>query len=339
MDALHQLEITLILFIQSLGTWLKTPLQTVSVLGNEEFFLLAMPAFYWCFDGVMGLRMAVMLLLSNGINCVFKLAFHAPRPYWISTQVIPMSVETSFGIPSAHAQTAAGLWGLLGIHTQNRWARLAALLLIFLIGFSRIYLGMHFISDVLTGWLLGGLLLFGFIKIEPAVLRWLKPLSFAQKTFWALTSSLVMIASVLLTRAALGAWQVPQDWILTVKAVLPDNPIDPLNLDAIFTVAGTWFGMLAGAAWLYQRSGIFNGQGTVQQRVLRYLIGAVGVVILYAGLGAIFPRHQDVISFLLRYLRYTIIGLWVAALAPLLFERLGLVNAPVPPRPAAPLAQ
>jgi hypothetical protein len=51
----------------------------------------------------LGFRIAVMLLLSNGISTFFKLIFLAPRPYWFDARIHAYSTESSFGIPSGHA--------------------------------------------------------------------------------------------------------------------------------------------------------------------------------------------------------------------------------------------
>ena len=68
------------LAIQGWGDWLTTPMSFLSFLGQEEFYLLIMPALLWCWDAAAGLRIGVMLLLSGGINSISKLAFHGPRP-------------------------------------------------------------------------------------------------------------------------------------------------------------------------------------------------------------------------------------------------------------------
>jgi hypothetical protein len=89
-------------------------MQFFSFLGTEEFFLFFLPFLYWCVDVRLGVRVGVMLSLSNSVNGFFKLAFHQPRPYWLSTQVLPGVSETSYGIPSGHAQHAATIWGVVG---------------------------------------------------------------------------------------------------------------------------------------------------------------------------------------------------------------------------------
>ena len=58
MDALMQFEILITLFFQHLGTWLALPFKAVTFLGTEEFYLLVLPALYWCVDATVGFRMS-----------------------------------------------------------------------------------------------------------------------------------------------------------------------------------------------------------------------------------------------------------------------------------------
>jgi membrane-associated phospholipid phosphatase len=324
MENLYQLEIVWILFIQSLGDWLASPMKLLSMLGNEEFYLLLMPIMYWSIHSIFGFRIAIMLLLSNGLGSVLKLAFHAPRPYWLDGQVRALIGETSFGAPSGHAMNAASIWGLMAVILGGTWTRVVLIGLILLIGFSRIYLGVHFISDVLLGWLSGVLLLVVYLKVEQRICPWLRERSLRQMLLLALGSSLALALIILLSAAALGDWSVPLAWEENALAAFPDEAIHPLSLDNAFTVSGTWFGLMIGVAWLFHSKGWFNVSGSPLQRILRCVVGLAGVVVLWYGLGQVFPREADLISYALRFFRYTLIGLWVSAAAPLLFERLGL---------------
>jgi hypothetical protein len=121
---------------------------------------------------------------------------------------------------------------------------------------------------------------------------------------------------------------MPQEWVQNALAVAPESQLDPLKIDAAFTNAGTWLGLLAGAAWLHYRKGGFNADGTPAQRILRYLIGLAGIFLFWYALGQIFPREANLISYALRFFRYLLVGLWVSALAPLIFMKLGLASAP-----------
>lgn len=321
---LMDLGIKLIIMLQNLGAWLEAPMKFFSFLGQEEFFLFIMPVLYWSIDASLGLRIGLMLMFSNAVNSALKLAFHSPRPFYYTDEVRALAVETSFGIPSGHAQNAAAMWGLLAASLKKRWVTALMVLLIFLIGLSRLYLGVHFPTDVLVGWAIGGLLVWAFVRFEEPVKSWLKSRPLSAQSGAIFTVSGLMILAVVLIRMSLGAWTVPQVWLNNAAQAFPTGPApDPLNLEGIFTVSGAFFGLALGAAYLYSRHGFHTG-GSGMQRFLRFAIGLVGVMALRFGLGAIFPEGESVLALSLRYLRYTLIGLWISALAPILFFRFGL---------------
>ncbi|NWJ45313.1 MAG: phosphatase PAP2 family protein [Chloroflexi bacterium] len=106
-----------------------------------------------------------LLLLTVGggliLNQAMKFLFRRPRPQmWTSVIERP----DSFSFPSGHATVAFCYFGLLlwiGLKYFKRttlrlaWA-LLMLILIFMIGLSRIYLGVHYLTDVIGGYLSGG---------------------------------------------------------------------------------------------------------------------------------------------------------------------------------------
>jgi membrane-associated phospholipid phosphatase len=100
-----------------------------SFLGSTEFFLLFLPAVYWCYDLRLGMRLALIFIFSQGINEILKVAFHSPRPYWVSPDINVLSTYGSFGLPSGHAQDAVCVWGMLAFHVRRAWAFALALML------------------------------------------------------------------------------------------------------------------------------------------------------------------------------------------------------------------
>jgi len=324
MDPIHSIEIAVTLFLQGMGSWLAAPMRLISFLGQEEFYLLLMPAVYWSIDTALGIRLGIMLLTAQFTNTFFKLLGQTPRPYWFDPRVQAYSTETSFGLPSGHSQSSAGIFGLLATQVRRRWVTVVMLVTIFLVGISRIYLGVHFLTDVLVGWLLGGLLVLLFARLDAPVSAWIERMSLAQQVGLAAASSLGIVLLNMLVIAFTPSFLLPQTWVTNSLAAAPEVTIDPFKLDGIFTIAGTWFGLLAGAAWLRKRFGKFDAGGQALHRLARYAIGAVGVFILWYGLGAVLPRNEDILSYVLRYARYTLIGVWISALAPLLFVRLGI---------------
>jgi membrane-associated phospholipid phosphatase len=325
MDFLVPMGVDWIIAIQSMGVWLEAPMEFFSFLGTEDFFFLVLPLIYWCLDANLGLRVGFILITSNVVNNVFKLMFAGPRPYWVSDKVLPLSSESTFGVPSGHAQNAVSIWGIMASNVRKRWAWGAALTLAFLIGFSRWYLGMHFPHDVFLGWLLGGILLWAFMQFWDPVEAWLKQRTFGNQILIALIVSLIFIALGAVSVGRLDGYTFPEEW--RHNALRAGELPAPVSIENSITSAGTLFGLAVGAAWIAARGG-YQTAGPVAKRALRYVIGLIGVVILWMGLGAVFPDNADLISYLLRYVRYSLVGFWVSAGAPWLFFRFKLADNP-----------
>lgn len=307
----------LVIFVQGWGPSWEGIMRFFSFLGTEEFFLLVLPLIYWSVDFALGLRVGVILLTSGALNTLFKMLFHAPRPYWVSEQVVPLSAETSFGIPSGHAQISVGVWGMIAAGLRRTWSTVLAVLLIFFIGLSRLYLGVHFPQDVLVGWIIGGLLLWGFLRLEEPFLRRFRRLSFG----WQLASVWLFSLALIFCGIALRAWnttELPSEWIRLATHGGLEVP-EPWNIGAIVSPAAALFGMVAGALWLTSLGG-FTPAGKWWQHLLRYGLGLLGVLILWMGLGAIFPRGETWLALSLRYVRYALIGFWIGGLAPYIFH-------------------
>jgi membrane-associated phospholipid phosphatase len=104
---------------------------------------------------------------SAVLNQLLKGLFERPRPYFEH----PLLIETSYSFPSGHAMESFVVYGMLAyfaVLALRSWkARVAvvcgAALLVVLIGFSRMYLGVHYFSDVLAGYAAGGVWLSALI--------------------------------------------------------------------------------------------------------------------------------------------------------------------------------
>lgn len=85
--------------------------------------------------------------------------------------LIPSMIETSFSFPSGHATAAMALYGFMAyllctlFPTKKPMILAVAIMIIGSVGFSRLYLGVHFPSDIIAGYLLGGLCLLIGIEI------------------------------------------------------------------------------------------------------------------------------------------------------------------------------
>ncbi len=331
MKMILDLGIQIVLFLQGLGGWLAAPMKAFTFLGNEQFFLLLAPIVLWCYDMALGLRLGLVLMLSSGLNSAIKIALHGPRPYWYSPDVKAYSTETSFGLPSNHAQSAVVFWGALAAGIRRRWAWIVAILIAFFIGLSRIYLAVHFPTDVLVGWLIGAVLLWLILRLEPAFIRWWKGLAAVTQLLTAFVASLVLISFSVLAKLSLGAYVIPPEWIAQSRQFFPQGPDPaPLALAGVVSNGAVFFGLIAGMIFIQLRGG-FSTPGQWYQYILRYLIGVVGVLIIWFGLdllfGKLFPNDEAFLALVARYIRYGLVGTWVTGFAPWIFVRLRLAKS------------
>src|SRR5690606_22282527 len=120
-----------------------------------------LPALFWIVDKRLATRLIPLFLVSIWINSLIKTVVAEPRPF--DPRVVVLAASDGFAFPSNHAQAAAVLWG--GLAALSRRPRLfwGAALLVIGIGFSRVYLGVHFPHDVIAGWLIGLALLLAYL--------------------------------------------------------------------------------------------------------------------------------------------------------------------------------
>lgn len=326
MEAILNLEIQITLLIQAVGSWLVIPMKVFDFLGKSEFYMVVIPAIYWLVDTGLGLRMALILMASASLNHSMKLLFHSPRPYWYSASVAQYAQETSFGLPSGHAQVAASVWGLPAVHLRRRWVTWVSLLVIFLYGFSRLYLGVHFLRDVLAGWAIGGLTLLAFTAWEKPASKWFASQKMLVQIGSAFLSALAFIGLSVLFRAWLGDWQAPASWAVYLQ-VYPTESASPLSMDGVITTAAAWFGIIAGYSWQLKSNTVrlnANLPAKIPTRLLRWLVGTVGILLLYIVLSKLFPGGENSAGYIFRFIRYALIGFWITGLSPWFFKWLRL---------------
>jgi membrane-associated phospholipid phosphatase len=316
--------IPIIEWFQNLGDGWFLPMKLFTFLGTENFIMLVMPLLFWCYDASISFRLGLALLASNGINGMLKVAFGWPRPYWVSSKVKALSAETSFGAPSGHSQNALVMWGRLATFLKQPVIIFICVVLILFISFSRLYLGVHFPTDVLGGWFVGGLLLVIFVVLDRPVTMWLKEKSFRVKMALAFILPILILILGISVISANADRPIPQEWVQAAQSAVPDaDPIDPQNREGIISATGSLLGLCAGYLLLLQWNR-FNATGPLLKRILRYIVGVCGVVIIFFGLRMIFPQGETILAYSLRFIRYASVGFWVSYLGPRVFVSLRL---------------
>ncbi|MEK7644212.1 MAG: phosphatase PAP2 family protein [Patescibacteria group bacterium] len=148
-----------------------------TLFGSSEvivLFLTLAGIVFWKrreFMSIVGLYIAV--IGSEALTYLAKHRFARPRP------VLAYYLENSYSFPSGHATAAVAFYGFLAYYFYCRQKTrgrkiivlISATVMILAIGFSRLYLGVHYLSDVLAGYAVG----FLFLVTSIGITKWLKP--------------------------------------------------------------------------------------------------------------------------------------------------------------------
>jgi undecaprenyl-diphosphatase len=168
MHALEEVDLGALYFFQRHHLpWLNTPMSWLTQLGNNEALFAGALLFIvglmarggrW---GPTALVLAAAGLTGWGLNEGVKALVARPRPAEGVEQLVPIPTNGSF--PSGHAMNAMAVYGTAALLAarglRRRWAGAVLLTVTFAvvigIGASRLYLGVHYLTDVLGGWCAG----------------------------------------------------------------------------------------------------------------------------------------------------------------------------------------
>jgi membrane-associated phospholipid phosphatase len=292
-----------------------------TALGTELFYIPALLFSVWCEDEKRGFRLGLLDLFSAWTNIFFKALFQQPRPYNLDPSV-GRAFEPSYGLPSGHAQGSLVFWAPLGFGIGREGAarggggqRLFRGLVVFIIlgmAFTRLYLGVHFPTDILGGWVWGGVLLTIYGLLGKRAAAFLE----------ARGPRIQLIAAAAL--------------VLCMNALFPgDKSLGGLLLGFAggYVLMRRNFSFAAGAAVRGKRPGFLI-------LAPRYILGLAGAGLVYLGLRLLFPGEGSLFAAypvwgefspyhdLGRFIRYGLVGLWASAGAPRFFLRLGLAGGP-----------
>ncbi len=194
--------------------------------------------------------------------------------------------EEGFGFPSAHAQVSAGFWGYLGGITRNQKMILIGAAAVILVSLSRVYLGVHYIGDVIAGILFG--LLIAVISLKAESWSFIRKMDRIKKYCIA-----VMLPAILIIFAAVSG----------------------LNLDQLVEL---WMIMVSsGLGYLLEeeRIGLEDAKNN-RQRFMRAISGLLLVAFVYV----MFYPVSDLVFF--DGIKYAALGFTSTFVAPWMFVRM-----------------
>lgn len=299
MEAVYQWGLDIIRVIQTIeNPVLSVLMHAITELGSKYAYLVLLPLVYWCYNEKKGFRLAVLVLLSGWINSWVKGLLAQPRPYDLDPSV-GRAFESSYGIPSGHSQGSLVFWAVIGSWIRKRLGLLVAIGIPLLIAFTRLYLGVHFPTDILAGWLLAIMLLIVYFKFTKVI------------------------------ESALGSINIRFRILAAAALTFIMNALHPEDT----SLGGVFFGMSIGYILMTERfpfSAAHAADGSrprIPVLILRYITGLSGAGLIYGGLKLILPDSESAWYELGRFVRYGMVGMWVSAAAPWIFLKLRLAGS------------
>ena len=268
----------------------------ITWLGSAAAYLILIPLIYWCVDEKKGFRLGLAILISAWLNITMKFLFDQPRPYFSAydptLQLIP---EKMGGLPSGHAQNALVMWVIIASWLHRKWAYIAAALICLAVSFSRMYLGVHFPSDILAGWFLGGAVLCVYFLLGRKIQDILEKGGFRARMISIALVSFIMIL-----------YRPTEDFLIPGALLLGLGSGYILNLRYV----------------QFESSVISAAKPAVQflHKAARVIIGLIVTGLIHIVFREIIPLVRGTSLFVLAYfLQYGLIGLWMSIGAPWLF--------------------
>ncbi len=194
-------------FFQAFETvWLTAFMRLITGLGYGGFYIVLLSILIFGVNFRKGFVLMQILLWTAVLTVFFKDYFALPRPFHVDSTLAlldgqlpdaslviyekggakgffdPLPSEVvqyyreaegvAYGFPSGHTSITVALWGAIFVLFSSLWLRYLSLALILLIPFSRIYLGVHFLADVLGGYVLGLVVWTAFQAVILRPARW-----------------------------------------------------------------------------------------------------------------------------------------------------------------------
>ena len=241
---------------------------TCSLFGETTIMIILISMVYWCLDKKLGQYILLCQAGADLVNGLAKVIACVYRPWILDSRVQPVKEAipgaTGYSFPSGHVTTATTFFG--GAALRGNFSKALKILLVIcmlLVGFSRNYLGVHSVLDVIFGIIFTFIVLLIFSKLFDKLEE--KP------NLDIIISIAGTIIAIFIVVFALTK-SYPLDYDAAGKLI-----VDPaiLTLDT-FRNAGTAIG--AFICWPIERRFVkFTTDGSLQTKVIRFICGFIGL--------------------------------------------------------------
>ncbi len=271
----------------------------ITALGEEIFVIVVICTLYWCFNKRIALLAGFIYFFSGLLVQGLKISFRVDRPWIIDPGVVPvpeaMEHATGYSFPSGHTQSGAAIFSTFGIKTKKRLFTVIYFSIAILIAFSRMYLGVHTLADVVVSFVFTVVICLLFCLYE-------------KKIFSNATSRLVLSVSLCAGSFLLMAYSYYLFYIGTIEQHYATD-----CFKASGAAVGFALGFFLESKYIKFKPTAFS----LPKQILKLVVGLATTVVLLEGIEIVLGT-----SLFADALRYFVVIFWAMAGYPFLFSKL-----------------
>ncbi len=274
-----------------------TLVQLITRLGEEVIVLGVICLLYWCINKDSAYKLGMIFFASGMLVQGLKVSFRIERPWVIDPTFSPVesakSGATGYSFPSGHTQSATSLYGYFALNSRKKAYTVIFIAVVLLVGFSRMYLGVHTFYDVLVS-----------LAVSTAVLLLIN--RFYDK--FANGERDLIVAAVL---GGVSVLLCIYSYVLA-KA----GAVDIKQINDCFKSGGAGLGFAIGF-YLERKYIKFDTYAPkVWMQVIKFVIGVAGALLFKSILKLISPGNLTV-----DFVRYFITVMWVLVVYPIIIKK------------------
>ncbi|MFW5847740.1 MAG: phosphatase PAP2 family protein [bacterium] len=313
-------ELEIIKWLQSFrNSFFDFLFEFLTLFGEELIVIAILGLVFWCINKEVGKRLAITVFISLGINSLLKIIILRTRPFLVDSEITNLRPETSgsYSFPSGHTQSASTVFFGLFYFFKKKYLLYFAIIITVLVGISRMYIGVHYLTDVIAGGLLG-------LALVYLINYYLNKINNLMKAYHLIAIigiiTLIVFTIIYLFKANTSTFFDAESFYF--------------NIENIAKMIGALVGFIIGVS-IEDKYIKFNNHKNIYKNIMRFILGIIVVFITRIALKELFTLivnpetltdeiFLSILAITFDFLRYSIMVIIGIGIYPYIFKKLSI---------------